>query len=154
MLCSVCDDSLIDLSKRVYYCKECSPNPEAGDMVYWCNKCKESTEHEHKRSKLKSMPGAPVEAGNGEADGKEAYLDGLLQEYYDLDCEDIIGGGKVKARFKYHSVPKENYGLTEEEILLLEDKQLTKLVSMRNLRPYRNLGDDGKPMSEDKLKKI
>jgi hypothetical protein len=46
----------------------------------------------------------------------------LLQEYYDLDCEDIIGGGKVKSRFKYTSVPKENFGLTEEEILLLEDK--------------------------------
>lgn len=61
MLCSVCDDSLIDLSKRVYYCKDCSTNPDAGDMVYWCNKCKESTEHEHKLSKLKSMPGAPKE---------------------------------------------------------------------------------------------
>ena len=60
----------------------------------------------------------------------------------------------MKARFKYTEVPKENYGLTEEEILLLEDKQLNKLISMRNFRPYRNLGDDGKPLPEDKLKKI
>ena len=78
MLCTVCDESLIDLSKRVYYCKECSRNPEAGDMVYWCNKCKESTDHEHKRSKLKQLAGAPTEEDGGEADGKEAYLDKLL----------------------------------------------------------------------------
>jgi hypothetical protein len=36
---------------------------------------------------------------------KSKYLDTLLQEYYDLDCEDIIGGGEVKTRFKYESVP-------------------------------------------------
>lgn len=67
------------------------------------------------------MAGAPTE-DTAEAEGKEAYLDNLLQEYYDLDCEDIIGGGKVKARFKYTQVPKDNYGLTEEEIFLLDDK--------------------------------
>ena len=79
MLCCKCGDSLIDLSKRVYYCKELSPNPEAGDAVYWCNKCKES-ETEHKLSKLKSMPGAPKEVNDGEDDSntKEAYLDKLL----------------------------------------------------------------------------
>tara|TARA_B110000285_G_C14990139_1_gene545893 strand:+ start:534 stop:686 length:153 start_codon:yes stop_codon:yes gene_type:complete len=49
---------------------------------------------------------------------------------------------------------KDNYGLTEEEILLLEDKQLNKLVALKNLRPYKHLGDDGKPLSEEKLKKI
>jgi hypothetical protein len=45
-----------------------------------------------------------------------------LQEYYDLDCEDVIAGGSIKTRFKYVNVPKENFGLTEEEILLLDDR--------------------------------
>ena len=151
MLCCECDESLIDLSKRVYYCKECSADPSAGDMVYWCNKCKESTEHEHKRSKLKTIAGAPREEDGDET--RKNKLDELLQSYYDLDYEDIIGGGAVKTRFKYTSVPKEDYGLTEEEIFLLDDKQLNKMVSMKHLRPYRHLDESGKEISADKLKK-
>jgi len=119
MLCHVCRDSLLDVNKRVYICRECSTDPEAGDAVYWCKKCKESTEHEHKREKYK---GHVLPEDNTKANPKEKYLDNLLQEYYNLDCEDIIGGGKVKARFKYRSVAKEDYGLTEEEIYLLDDR--------------------------------
>ena len=55
MLCTECGDSLIDLNKRVYICKECSPNLDQGDAIYWCQKCKESTEHEHKREKYKGL---------------------------------------------------------------------------------------------------
>ena len=67
----------------------------------------------------------------------------MLEEYYNLDCEDVIGGGTLKTRFKYTSVPKENYGLTEEEIYLLDDKNLNKMVNLKKLRPYRNLDENG-----------
>jgi hypothetical protein len=59
MLCSVCKDCLIDTNKRAYICKQCSPDIEAGNIVYWCNKCKESTDHEHTREKYKGITGAP-----------------------------------------------------------------------------------------------
>jgi hypothetical protein len=117
MLCNVCKDSLIDSNKRAYICKTCSPDMAAGNILYWCNKCKESTEHQHTREKWKGLSGAPEPT-----EDKQAYLDNLLQEYYDLDCEDVIGGGKVKTRFKYTTVQKEDFGLTPEEILLLDDK--------------------------------
>lgn len=48
-----------------------------------------------------------------------------------MDCEDTIAGGKIKTRFKYTSVPKEDFGLTEEEILLLDDKKLSKFASVK-----------------------
>ncbi len=59
MLCSVCKESLININKRVYYCKEpeCSPDIEGGNIMYWCQKCKEETDHEHKRSKFKGIAG-------------------------------------------------------------------------------------------------
>lgn len=76
----------------------------------------------------------------------------MLQEYYDLDCEDVIGGN-LKTRFKYTSVPKEDYGLTPEEILLLDDRQLNKLVSLKKLRPYRNVDENGNPLPEEEIKK-
>ena len=153
MLCCECGESLIDLSKRVYYCKECSKDPSAGDMIYWCNKCKEATEHEHKRSKLKTVAGAPKEEDDEKAE-KQNQLDDLLQSYYDLDCEDIIGGGTIKTRFKYTSVPKEDYGLSAEEIFLLDDKQLNKMVSMKHLRTYKHLDASGKQLPEEQLNKF
>lgn len=55
----------------------------------------------------------------------------------------MIQGGKLKTRFPYKSVPKENYGLTEEEIYLLDDSQLNKMVNLKKLRPYRNLDEEG-----------
>ena len=67
---------------------------------------------------------------------KKGYLEGLLDEYYTLDFEDLIGGGSVKTRFKYRKVASEDFGLTEDEILLLEDNQLNKLVSIKKYRPY------------------
>jgi hypothetical protein len=30
LLCSECNDSLLDVSKRVFYCKECSPEIATG----------------------------------------------------------------------------------------------------------------------------
>jgi protein KRI1 len=49
----------------------------------------------------------------------------------------------MKTRFKYTTVPKDDFGLTAEEILLLDDRQLNKLVSMKHLRPYTHLDKDG-----------
>ena len=55
MLCQVCELSLLDTNKRVFICKDkaCSPDIENGDAIYWCKKCCESSEHEHKREKWK-----------------------------------------------------------------------------------------------------
>lgn len=59
----------------------------------------------------------------------------LLAEYDKLDYEDNIGG--LKTRFKYRSVPKEDYGLSTDEILKLKDKELNQLVGLKRMAPYR-----------------
>ena len=64
----------------------------------------------------------------------------LLAEYDKLDYEDNIGG--LKTRFKYRSVPKEDYGLSTDEILRLKDKELNQLVGLKRMAPYRD--DRGK----------
>lgn len=82
--------------------------------------------------------------GFGKSKGKEDmneeekndYLEGLLEDYYNLEYEDIIGGGTVKTRFKYKKVAPKSFGLTEDEVLLLDDKQLNKLVPLKKYRPY------------------
>jgi len=44
--------------------------------------------------------------------------------------------GGVKTRFKYKKVGEADFGLQDDEILLLEDKQLNRLVSLKKYRPY------------------
>lgn len=127
MLCHNCKDSLINLSKRVYVCRECSGEFDKGDIMYFCLKCKKEGVHEHKLEKLKGLPGDPANLKRKDKDKmteeeKKEYLENLLEDYYNLEYEDIIGGGSVKTRFKYKKVGATDFGLTDEEILLLDDK--------------------------------
>ena len=136
MQCCTCKKSLLDLSKRIFVCETCSPDLKEGDALLWCRKCHESTEHEHKRTKLKPPSD---EQNTGEvAEETQRYLDNLFEDYHNLDCEDVIGSGTIKTRFGYQKVTKEDFGLTDEEILLLDDRALNQLVSIKHYRPFRH----------------
>jgi len=94
--------------------------------VYFCLKCKELGEHEHKLEKMKGVKevesGKDKDKGKMNEEEKDNYLEKLLEDYYNVEYEDIIGGGTVKTRFKYKKVAPRSFGLDEDEILLMEDK--------------------------------
>lgn len=58
----------------------------------------------------------------------------LLQEYYNLDHEDEVGG--IKTRFRYRQVEPINDGLSTEQILALPDRDLNAIVGLRKYAPY------------------
>ena len=64
----------------------------------------------------------------------------IREELYKLDYEDTIGTGDdlIKCRFKYASVPRNDFGLSAEDVLLADDKELNTLVSLKRLVPYRD----------------
>jgi len=64
------------------------------------------------------------EGGEERNEDTQKYLDNLFEEYHNLDYEDVIAGGQKKTRFNYTKVAQDDFGLTEQEILLLEDRQL------------------------------
>ncbi len=70
-----------------------------------------------------------------------------------MEYEDIIGGGSVKTRFRYRKVANADYGLTDEEILLLEDNQLNRLVSLKKYRAYADMADEEVEEGEIEKKK-
>ena len=54
----------------------------------------------------------------------------------------MIGGGQIKTRFGYQKVSKEDFGLTDEDILLMDDHALNQLVSIKHYRPFRHLSSE------------
>ncbi|KAI9990211.1 hypothetical protein PInf_021017 [Phytophthora infestans] len=64
---------------------------------------------------------------------KQKYMD----ELYSLDYEDLIGD--IKCRFKYRQVQNNDFGLTVDEIMAADDKELKQLVSLKRMAPYADI---------------
>ncbi|XP_022185529.2 protein KRI1 homolog [Nilaparvata lugens] len=58
-----------------------------------------------------------------------------LEDVHKYDCEDIIGDTPI--RFKYREVVPNNYGLTIDEILAADDKELEKWCSIQRIAQVR-----------------
>ncbi|KAL4456193.1 hypothetical protein ABPG74_014154 [Tetrahymena malaccensis] len=67
-------------------------------------------------------------------------IQNLVDQYYNLDYEDVITGG-IKTRFKYMDVKPDSYGLSDEQLLFADSNVLNKYVSIKKLAPYRD--DEG-----------
>ncbi|KAJ1025149.1 hypothetical protein NDA16_002655 [Ustilago loliicola] len=69
------------------------------------------------------------------ATDKKAVAKEMIDSYYNLDYEDMIGN--LPTRFKYTQVAPADYGMSAVDILLADDEQLNNVVGLKNLQPYR-----------------
>ncbi len=84
----------------------------------------------------KTEPNAEEVVGEHVDPETKQAVQGLMEEYYNLDYEDIVGGQPV--RFKYKKVDGEDFGMSAEEILMADDRELNQRASLKYLAPYRD----------------
>eukprot|EP00439_Symbiodinium_sp_Y106_P006736 s411_g1.t1 len=132
-LCDGCQKP-IPGGKRRFDCKVC-------DNFTLCTKCFRVRRHPHsfvrRRVPESCMPPEDVkgaQVGAGDIGSGE-----MLEEYFQLDYEDIIGGD-LPTRFKYRKVQPKDYGIPAHVILSKTGKELNRMVSIKKLRPYREEG--------------
>ncbi|CAF2782593.1 unnamed protein product [Rotaria sp. Silwood2] len=93
-----------------------------------------------KKSKKKSKLRQAIAQTKPTFNPKEKSFEQYFNEYYKLDCEDFIGDMPV--RFQYRQVEPNNFGLTVEEILAAEDRELNAWCSLKKTSQYRSKDEE------------
>lgn len=86
-----------------------------------------------------------------EDSASKEQIDKYMEEYYQLDYEDLIGD--LPVRFKYRKIEANNYSLKPEEILQADDHDLNNVVSLKKLGPFRSVSAKAKDAEKWKLSK-
>lgn len=91
--------------------------------------------------------GVMPSAESAVADTKQDILDSL----YNLDYEDIVAG--IPCRFKYQPCKADDFGLTAEDIILADDKELNGFVGLKKISPYYQFNTDDQKVKRKLSKK-
>ena len=67
------------------------------------------------------------------------------------DYDDVVGG--LPVRFKYCRVPPNDFGLSPEEILLSDDKELNAWVSLKKAVAFRDETEEQEDLSRYQVKR-
>ena len=117
---------------------EADEEEEVDEAVSGRRKSKRARKAARKQSEVARVKALIVKSGG--LDGLSGGGDAELEDTDDvlaLGFEDVIAGG-IRTRFKYTPVQVGDFGLSAEEILLADDRELNRFLGLRRLAPYRD----------------
>ncbi|KAJ8924350.1 hypothetical protein NQ315_007146 [Exocentrus adspersus] len=134
---------------------DCDYNPTASTQDGLIEKSKSK-----KRRKRKSKVAEALSKPKPKYDPNDKNYEKYFDEYYKLDCEDIIGD--IPCKFKYREVAPNDFGLSIEEILLANERELNKWCSLKkavqirpdNVEKYEQIAYKRKAQNINLKKKI
>lgn len=110
---------------------DCDFNPQKSTQ----EELLENSKGGRKKRKRKSNFAKAISQVKPIFDPKDKSYEQYLDEYYKLDCEDVIGD--IPCRFKYRTVVPNSFGLTVDEILNAKDRELNKWCSIKKAVQFR-----------------
>lgn len=137
------DAQMAEMFNDDYYNKEDTEKPTWDDDIEGVDDINYNEDDEDIMMDADYLPGGDKYQSTSENASEQASsskkvlkkeVDDLLDQYYSLNFEDIIGGD-LPTRFKYQKTEPEDYGLSPVEILLADDKELNKYVGLKTMAP-------------------
>ncbi|VDN07616.1 unnamed protein product [Thelazia callipaeda] len=118
--------------------KEVKQKIKGHDDAENCSQSKQASPRKRKRNSrfLKAVFKKKPLFSSGEKSFEEYF-----NEYYGLEYEDIIADGLI-TKFKYRDVIANNFGLTVDELLSADDRQLNAWASLKKATAYRSEAEE------------
>ena len=147
--CSRCHNIIVE--NRYYICNEDS----CKDLKF-CKTCRGLGQHIHEHKLIKFIIKENEENEDEEnKKTKKEKLQELIDEKANYTIDDVIDG-ELGTKFHYTKVTKEDSGLTDDMLLLLDDKVLNKYLPLKKISAYNDykLPDYKKKAMLNRLEKL
>ena len=150
--CSRCNKIIVE--NKYYICNE-----DSCKNLKFCKDCRGIGKSIHEHKLIKYI--IPNEENNDDENDtnnkktKREKLEELIDQKANYNIDDIIDG-QLGTKFHYTRVPKENSGLTDDMLLLLDDKILNKYLPLKKITAYSDytLPDYKKKEMLNRLEKL
>ena len=129
--CSRCQKIIVE--NKYYICNE-----DSCKNLKFCMTCRGLGKniHEHKLFKFIIKENEESENEDNKKTKKEK-LEALIDEKANYNIDDVIDG-ELGTKFHYTKVTKEDSGLTDDMLLLLDDKVLNKYLPLKKITAYND----------------
>ena len=132
LICSKCNKDIVE--NYYFICDE-----DSCKNLKFCRKCRGEGKkiHEHKLHKFYINDNENEDENENENLNPKDKLNKIIDYQTERNIDDIIDK-EIPTKFHYTKVAKDDSGLTDDMLLLLDDKILNQYIPIKKIAPYSN----------------